>query len=65
MRVNAAPERGRANEEVLALLATALRLTRRQLRLVSGSSSSDKVIELAGLDAGEADRRLQQAGGVA
>ena len=62
LRVNAAPERGKANEEVLDLLARLLRLRRPQLRLVAGAASRDKIVELNGLDAVEIDRRLAEAG---
>jgi uncharacterized protein YggU (UPF0235/DUF167 family) len=60
--VSAAPERGRANEQVLALLADTLQLQRPAVRLVAGASSRDKIVELDGVDANEADRRLEQAG---
>jgi hypothetical protein len=63
VRVTAAPERGRANDEVLDLLASALKLPRPQLRLVAGAGSRTKLVELEGLDAGEAEQRLEQAGG--
>jgi uncharacterized protein len=63
VRVHAPPERGRANEEVLTLLAETLRLEPPALRLVAGAASRDKVVELDGVDAGEIDRRLEQAGG--
>jgi uncharacterized protein (TIGR00251 family) len=59
VRVAAAPERGRANEAVLRLLADALDVDSRSLVLVSGSTSRDKVVELRGLDATEAERRLE------
>jgi len=60
VRVTAPPDRGRANDEVLELLAAALDVRRRQLRLVAGASSRDKVVELDGIDAGEAERRLER-----
>jgi len=59
VRVTAPPDRGRANEEVLEVLAAALDVRPRQLRLVSGASSRDKVVELEGIDAIEAERRLE------
>jgi uncharacterized protein len=62
VRVTAAPERGRANDEVLDLLAETLGLRRPQLRLVSGAGSRDKLVELEGLDSGEAEERLERAG---
>ena len=57
MRVSAAPERGRANEAVVDLLAERLGVPRRSLTVVSGQSSRDKVVELRGLGADEAERR--------
>ena len=60
MRVSAAPERGRANEAVVDLLAERLGVPRRSLTVVSGQSSRDKVVELRGLAADEAERRLAQ-----
>ncbi|HET9506911.1 MAG TPA: DUF167 family protein [Gaiellaceae bacterium] len=63
VRVAAAPERGRANDAVLALLAEALELPRASVSLVSGSSSRDKIVELAGIGPDETDRRLAGAGG--
>jgi len=62
LRVAAAPERGRANEAVLDLLARTLRVPRRDLSLVSGSTGRDKVVVLTGLEPAEADRRLDGAG---
>jgi len=59
VRVAAAPERGRANKAVLRLLADALDVDSRRLVLVSGSTSRDKVVELSGLGASEAERRLE------
>ena len=58
VRVRAAPERGRANDELVALLAASLGLTRRDIRLVSGHGSRDKVVELDGMSLDEAERRL-------
>ena len=60
VRVGAAPERGRANEAVLQLLATELGLPRASLSVVSGHTGRDKVVELQGIDAAEAERRLEQ-----
>lgn len=60
LRVAAAPERGRANEETLELLADTLGLAPANLRLVSGHGSRDKTVEVSGLTAAEAERRLAQ-----
>jgi uncharacterized protein YggU (UPF0235/DUF167 family) len=61
LRVAAAPERGRANDAVLDLLAHTLGLARPDLRLVAGASTRDKVVELRGLTLDEAERRLAGA----
>ena len=61
LRVVEAPERGRANESVLRLLASALELPRRDVALVAGHTGRDKVVELAGIAPGEAERRLTAA----
>ena len=63
VRVAAAPERGRANEAVLELLAKTLSLPRGSVSLVAGSTSRDKIVELAGIPPEEIDRRLASAGG--
>ena len=62
LRIAAAPERGRANEAVIALLADALELPRADIRLVSGLGARDKIVELAGLEPDEIERRLARAG---
>jgi uncharacterized protein len=59
IRVAAPPERGRANDAVLKLLAERLRIPPAELTLVAGRSGRDKVVELRGLAADEADRRLE------
>jgi uncharacterized protein len=59
VRVDAPPERGRANDAVLRLLAERLGVTRSALTLVSGAGARDKVVELRGLSADEASRRLE------
>lgn len=58
VRVRAAPERGRANAAVIAVLARALDLPRPALRIVAGPTSSRKLVEIDGLTAAEARRRL-------
>jgi uncharacterized protein (TIGR00251 family) len=57
-RVAAAPERGRANEGLLDLLAEKLGLPRSRLEVVSGRTARRKVVEVAGLDLDEIARRL-------
>jgi uncharacterized protein len=61
VRVASPPERGRANDAVLDLLAERLRVAPASLTLVAGRTARDKVVELRGLGAEEADRRLEGA----
>jgi uncharacterized protein (TIGR00251 family) len=61
VQVRAAPERGAANDAVVRLLAETLEIGREDVVLVSGHGSRDKIVELAGIDAAEADRRLTTA----
>jgi uncharacterized protein (TIGR00251 family) len=61
VRVTAPPEAGRANEAVLTLLADALGVGRRDLSLVSGRTSRDKIVTLSGLTDAAADARLAAA----
>ena len=56
--VTAPPERGRANEAIVRVLADALRLPARSVRVADGASSPRKVVEIDGLDEREIRRRL-------
>ena len=47
VRVNAAPVDGKATEAALRALARALGILRRDVRLVSGATSQDKVVEIS------------------
>lgn len=59
--VTAAPERGKANAAVQALLAEVLRLPRSAITLLQGDTHSHKLFDIAGLDDGEILRRLPAA----
>jgi hypothetical protein len=63
VRVAAAPERGKANEAVLDLLAETLAIPRADVELIAGAGSRDKTVALQGLDKGEAEERLEAAAG--
>jgi uncharacterized protein (TIGR00251 family) len=63
LRVAAIPERGRANDAVLDLLAATLDVPRSNVELVTGQAGRDKVVALRGLSAGEAESRLEAAAG--
>ena len=58
VRVSAAPERGKANDAVEALIADALRLPADRVRIVAGATNARKIIEVTGLDESEVRRRL-------
>jgi hypothetical protein len=63
VRVAAAPERGKANEAVVRLLADTLRLPQRDVEIVSGSAARDKVVAVGGIDLEETEKRLAAAVG--
>lgn len=61
VRVAAPPVDGQANQTLEELLATVLGVGRRRLRIVTGASGRDKVVEVSGRDADEVDRLLAAA----
>jgi uncharacterized protein (TIGR00251 family) len=61
LRVVAAPERGRANDSVVALLAATLDVKRPDVTIVRGLSSRNKTVEIVGLTLDEAESRLTNA----
>lgn len=61
MRVAAAPERGKANDALIVLLADVLPVGRSDVAVVSGLSSRDKIVAVSGIDAKEADEALARA----
>jgi uncharacterized protein YggU (UPF0235/DUF167 family) len=60
VRVTEAPEDGRANRAVEALLGQVLAL-RRGVAVVRGATGRSKVVEIEGLEAGEVQARLEAA----
>ena len=50
VRVAAVPEGGRANTELIALLASVFSIPRRDIAIKSGHGSTLKAIEIRGLD---------------
>jgi uncharacterized protein (TIGR00251 family) len=61
VRVSAPPEGGRANDEVVRLLADTLAVPRSSVTLVSGHGARDKIVELAGVEPEQIERRLKSA----
>ena len=64
LRVAAPPDRGRANDAVVQLLADTLSIPRSAVTLIAGHGARDKIVELAGIDPGEIERRLSSAAGM-
>lgn len=58
IRVSAAPEKGKANKEVLGLLSKALSVQINELNLISGQTSPHKTIEISGLSQKEVEGRI-------
>jgi uncharacterized protein YggU (UPF0235/DUF167 family) len=54
----APPERGKANMAVEEVLAEALGLPRERVRIIAGTASTRKVVEIDGLEEAEIHRRL-------
>jgi uncharacterized protein len=50
VRLAAAPVDGAANDELIALLAKALRIPKRDITIVSGERSRTKRVRIAGID---------------
>ena len=48
--LNSPAEDGKANRELIALLADLLGITQRQIEIVQGQTSRNKVIEIDGID---------------
>lgn len=63
VRVTAPAEGGRANDAVVRLLADTFELPRTAVTLVSGHSARDKIVELAGIEPEDIERRLSSAAG--
>ena len=58
LRVTAAPESGKANRAVLALLARLLEVSARDLELVRGAGSPLKTVSVSGLGVSDVARLL-------
>jgi uncharacterized protein (TIGR00251 family) len=61
LAVRAAPERGRANAELVQLLAEALKVDASAVEVVSGATSQDKRVRVRGLTPHELHLRLGRA----
>lgn len=61
VRVTAPPAENRANLALCKLLARRLGVAKGRVSVVGGGKSRDKVIEIAGVDAKDAQKRLTSA----
>jgi uncharacterized protein len=58
IRLTAPPVEGAANEALIAFLAERLGVPNRQLEIISGATSRDKLVVIVGLTPDEVERRL-------
>jgi uncharacterized protein len=62
VRLAAPPVEGAANDALIALLAAQLNLPRRNIRILSGDRSRDKIVGITGLTFDEIAERMTRAG---
>ena len=58
VRVQAPPVDGAANDDVIAVIAAALGVPRRAVRIAAGLSARQKLVDVDGIDASAATARL-------
>jgi len=58
IRLTAPPVDGAANEALIKFLANQFDISRSQVEIVSGHTSRDKIVRIAGFGKGEAERLL-------
>ena len=58
VETTAPPEKGRANGDIVKILARALCVPKSRVSIVSGGKGRDKTVRVAGIDADELERRL-------
>ena len=61
IRVQAPPEKGKANKAVIRILAKLLEVPRQQIELVHGAGSPHKVFAVSGCSKKEAQRLVEEA----
>ena len=62
VRVTAVPERGKANEAVVRLLADRLRVSKSSVSISKGQRGRNKTVSIKGLEASEVWERLRSGG---
>jgi uncharacterized protein len=60
VRVTAPPERGKANVEVIAVIARALDVGREQVSLITGETDARKLVDVAGVTEAELLARIER-----
>jgi hypothetical protein len=60
LSVTTVPEKGKANQMVVDVLAQALQLSRSSVRIVRGETASSKMVEINGLAEAEIFKRLHK-----
>jgi uncharacterized protein len=58
--VAAVPEHGKANEEIVRVLADVLALPKRQIAIVSGGSARTKIVEVDGMTLAAVDAAFRK-----
>ena len=59
IRLTAPPVEGAANDALVAFLSSVLRVPKRDIELVSGQTSRNKVVSVSGLSPEEVEARLR------
>ena len=62
VQVSAAPEKGKANQAVIEVLAQALAVRESQVHLVSGQTQPRKVFRIEGLEQSDLDEKMKNLG---
>lgn len=62
VRVTAVPERGKANQALIGLLAQVLDVPKGWIQIRRGHGSRDKWVEIAGVSTDDIERRLTSIG---
>lgn len=58
--VNAPPEKGKANRELILLLAKSFNITKKQIRITSGETSTSKQVLMSGITAEDCIAALKE-----
>jgi len=61
IKINAQPEKGKANKALIEFLSKTLKIKKNQLEIISGETSHNKIIEITGPGEAEIAAALQQA----